>query len=600
MLTFFLDHGGKEKDSRRLVTNELIKLVLDSGYSSNITVFILSIALCMMVRPAVAPFVWQGWLAGMTVLFLVKLGLIFCFRRQENSGEPLTLRCVQAYLYTVFFTGLMWGMAVILFFSATTIMEQMALFFIVAGLTAGAIPILSPLRNLYFLYMGSPLLPFAYLLLQQGGQFYNLMATVTALYTLMLINSARRMQDALVATLETRFANDILVRDLRGANAEAEAAGRAKDEFLANMSHEIRTPMNGILGTLQLLQDTEMDGAQSGYVKTAYSSAEALLGILNDILDFSKIVAGKLVLEDIPFSLRRLAEDLVALFAGQAQAKNVALVAEIDPQVPELLVGDPTRMRQVLINFMTNGIKFTEQGEVRVRVVCLSATASRVALRLEVRDSGIGISAEKQKDLFQSFTQADGSTTRKYGGTGLGLAIVRQLVLLMGGRIGVESEAGKGATFWCELDFPVAAVPAETGEDKEAATRDGALAGHVLLVEDNKVNQMVARKMLTAMGLTVDLAEDGEEALSALAEKRYDLVLMDCQMPVLDGYRATKTFRDQEVRSEKRLPIIAMTANAMEGDRQKCLDAGMDDYLAKPVKKEQLRTLLAHWLGASS
>ncbi|MBU2537854.1 MAG: response regulator, partial [Proteobacteria bacterium] len=202
---------------------------------------------------------------------------------------------------------------------------------------------------------------------------------------------------------------------------------------------------------------------------------------------------------------------------------------------------------------------------------------------------------------FQSFTQADGSTTRKYGGTGLGLAIVRQLVLMMGGKIGVESASGKGSMFWCELDFSVATVPAETEEKKEAATQfEGVLAGQVLLVEDNKVNQMVASKMLTAMGLTVDLAEDGEKALSALAAKQYDLVLMDCQMPVLDGYEATKAFRSQESPGDKRLPIIAMTANAMEGDRQKCLDAGMDDYLAKPVKKELLRKLLAHWLGSSS
>lgn len=359
--------------------------------------------------------------------------------------------------------------------------------------------------------------------------------------------------------------------------------------------------MNGILGTLQLLQDTKMDGVQSDYVKIAYSSAESLLSILNDILDFSKIAARKMVLEDIPFSLQALVQDLVTLFTSQAQAKNVALVAEIDPRVPEMLLGDPTRMRQVLINFMTNGIKFTEQGEVRVVVQCLSAFASRVMLRIEVRDTGIGISEKKQHDLFQSFTQADGSTTRKYGGTGLGLAIVRQLVLLMGGKIGVESVPGQGSVFWCELDFPVAAMGAQDEEKKaQAAPAEGVLQGHVLLVEDNKVNQLVAGKMLAGMGLTVDLAENGEKALAALAENRYDLVLMDCQMPVLDGYEATKAFRSREIQGEKRLPIIAMTANAMEGDRRKCLEAGMDDYLAKPVKKELLRKLLGQWLGPVS
>jgi len=471
------------------------------------------------------------------------------------------------------------------------------------------------------------LLPLIYLLLQQEGHYYSVLASVIVLYTLMLINSANRLQQSLVSALEMGFANELLVADLRQAGTEsealnlalvaenerrkategelvkaldaAEAAGRAKDEFLANMSHEIRTPMNGILGTLQLLQDTKMVGAQAEYVKVALSSADGLLAILNNILDFSKIAAHKLQLEDIPFNLRAVVEELVVLHSSEAQAGNLALRAEIDPQLPEMLMGDPTRIRQVLANFMTNAIKFTERGEVLVRVRCMSAVASRVMLRLEICDTGIGIPPEKQENLFQRFTQADGSTTRKYGGTGLGLAIVRQLVLMMDGKIGVESEAGRGSVFWCELDFPVApAVGGQSEGGKE--NKYVGLQGHILLVEDNKVNQLVAGKMLTAMGLRVDYAENGEEALAALAKTRYDLVFMDCQMPVLDGYQATKAFRSREVSGEKRLPIIAMTANAMAGDRQKCLEAGMDDYLAKPVKKELLRKLLGQWLGAAS
>ncbi len=525
-------------------------------------------------------------------------------------------------------------------------------------------------------------------------------------------------------------------RELVAAKETAETTTRTKSEFLANMSHEIRTPMNGVLGMLELLEQSTLPAAERGFVRTARNSAESLLGVLNDILDFSKIEAGKLQLESIDFDARELVEEVAALLAKQAHAKGIELLCLVPNDLPPRVRGDPTRLRQVLVNLVGNALKFTQKGEVALSVAADAATDRGVALHFEVRDTGIGMSKDTVGRLFSPFTQADSSTTRKYGGTGLGLAITRQLVSLMGGEINVMSEEGQGSSFFFTLSLPIGdgtqrgrlsattltglrvlvvddnatnrlivehhlvswgvqAVSAAGGWEALGVLRDAEAGGQVfdailldyhmpgmdgidfsrrlqadsvlcriprillsssgrlnaeeaqgaglsgslakpvrarqlyeaithalgkevapqsaepkapvmrekrtarlLLVEDNPVNQKVALVTLRRLGYEVDLAGNGVEALEISARQRYDLIFMDCQMPEMDGFEATRALRKREQEMPlPRTPIVALTANALEGDREQCIAAGMDDYLTKPFKREQLEAILDRWLA---